>query len=177
MPDSKANLFFHPIRMQIIIALSNQQMTAKELAKTIADVPQTTLYRHINALVKGGILKVVAETQIRGTIERTYAMAGPPSLKPEDLRGMKKPDYEQAFIIYLSTLMNAAQRYFDSKQDDEEFNPLADGVDLSLAQFYLSDKEFRAMNQKILETMLANAKNQPSVERKRRLFTYLFIPQ
>ncbi len=177
MPNSKANLILHPIRLQIITAISTQEMTAKELAKVIVDVPQTTLYRHINALVEGDILKVTGEVQIRGTFERTYAMARVPSLRAEDLRGMKKQDYEQAFIIYLSTLMNAARRYLDNKQDNEEINPIEDGVDLSLAQLLLSDEEFKEMNQQILDLLMAKANNLPSPNRKLRLFTYLFIPQ
>ncbi len=177
MASSKANLLLHPIRMQIITAISTQQMTAKELAALIPDVPQTTLYRHLNALVEGGVLKVVAETQIRGTVERTYAMAEYPSLKAEDLRGMTKQEYEKAFIIYLSTLMSAAQRYLDKKREDEEINPIEDGVDLSLGLLYLSEEEFRAINQQILDLLMTNVNNPPSPDRKRRMFTYLFIPQ
>jgi Fe2+ or Zn2+ uptake regulation protein len=36
-------------------------MTAKDLAQTMPDVPLTTLYRQINLLVEGGLLKVVEE--------------------------------------------------------------------------------------------------------------------
>jgi DNA-binding transcriptional ArsR family regulator len=177
MPSKKADLLLHPIRLQIITAISNQQMTARELGDAIPDVPQTTLYRHINALVDGGVLKIVGETQIRGTVERTYAVAALPSLKPEDLQGMTKQDYQQAFIVYLSTLMSAAQRYLDSKSEQETFNPLADGLDLSLGTLHLSDAEFQAMNKRILDVIMSVSGNQPSPKRKRRLFTYLFIPQ
>jgi DNA-binding transcriptional ArsR family regulator len=176
MPSSKADLLLHPIRLQIITAISNQQMSAKELARILADVPQTTLYRHINALVEGGILKVAGETQIRGTVERTYAVAALPSLKSEDLHGMKKRDYRQAFFVYLSTLMSAAQRYLDSKGEEEVFDPLADGLDLSLATLHLTDKEFQHLNQQILEVLMSAAGNQPASGRKPRTFTYLFIP-
>lgn len=177
MPSPKADLLLHPIRLQIITAISTQQMTAKELAGVVPDVPQTTLYRHINALVEGGLLKVVSETQIRGTVERTYALAVLPSLKPEDLQGMTKQDYQQAFLVYLSTLMSAAQRYLDSKSDEDPFNPLADGLDLSLGTLYLSDSEFQAMNKRILEIIMSASSNQPTPARKARIFTYLFIPQ
>jgi DNA-binding transcriptional ArsR family regulator len=177
MPSPKADLLLHPIRLQIVTAISTQQMTAKELAEAVPDVPQTTLYRHINALVEGGLLKVVSETQIRGTVERTYAVAVLPSLKPEDLQGMTKQDYQQAFLVYLSTLMSAAQRYLDSKSDEDAFNPLADGLDLSLGTLYLSDAEFRAMNKHILEVIMSASSNPPTPARKRRMFTYLFIPQ
>jgi len=176
MPSSKANLLLHPVRLQIVTAISNQQMSAKELARVITDVPQTTLYRHINALVEGGLLKVVSETQIRGTVERTYAVAAPPSLKPEDLRGMTKQDYQQAFLVYLSTLMGAARRYLDSRAEGEAFDPLADGLDLSLGTLQLSDEEFRALNGRILELVMSAAGNPPGPGRRPRTFTYLFIP-
>ena len=177
MPSKKADLLLHPIRLQIVTAISTQQMTAKELGEAIPDVPQTTLYRHINALVEGGLLKVVSETQIRGTVERTYAVAVLPSLKPEDLQGMTKQEYQQAFLVYLSTLMSAARHYLDSKGEEEVFNPLTDGLDLSLGTLYLSDAEFRTMNQRILEVIMSASGNQPTPARKRRMFTYLFIPQ
>lgn len=177
MPSKKATLLLHPIRLQIITAISTGQMTARELSQVIPGVPQTTLYRHINALVEGGLLKVVSETQIRGTVERTYAVAALPSLKPEDLQGMTKQDYQQAFLVYLSTLMSAAQRYLDSKSDEGTFNPIADGLDLSLGSLNLSEAEFQAMNKRILEVIMSASGNPPTPARKRRMFTYLFIPQ
>jgi len=176
MSKSKADLMFHPIRLRIITAISSQRMTAKDLAEILPDIPQTTLYRHINALVEGGILQITDETPVRGTVERTYALAELPSLRPEDLRGMRKRDYEQAFTVYLSTLMSAAQKYLESKGEDS-FDPLADGVELSLATLNLSDEEFRSVNQRILEILMPVANNQPGPGRKKRVFTYLFIPQ
>ncbi len=177
MSGTKADLLLHPIRLRIVTALSARQMTAKELAEAMPNVPQTTLYRHLNMLVKGKILRVAEETQIRGTIERTYALAVRPSLRSEDLRGMKKADYERVFLVYLSTLLGAAQRYLDSKGDDDVFDPIADGVELSLGQLLLSDKEYAAMNRQILDILMANADRPPAPNRKMRMFTYLSIPQ
>ena len=177
MPSLKTNLLLHPIRLQIVTALSNQQMTAKELAEIVPRVSLTTLYRHINALVDGGLLQIASETQVRGTVERTYTMAVRPSLNSEDLRGMKKQDYQQAFMIYLSSLMNIAQRYLDRKGEDEEFNPLADGMDLSLGTLNLSDREFQDLNRRIQDLIFSSADNPPGTGRKPRTFTYLFIPQ
>ncbi len=177
MPSPKADLVLHPIRLQIITALTGQHMTARELARIVPGVPPTTLYRHINLLVEGGLLQVVSETQVRGAVERTYALTNRPSLSADDLQGMKKKDYQQAFMVYLSSLMGAAQRYLDGKSDDEEFNALEDGMDLSLGALHLSDEEFQALNQGILELIQSAAGNPPGGERKPRLFTYLFIPQ
>jgi DNA-binding transcriptional ArsR family regulator len=49
-------------------------MTATELCKIISDVPRTTLYRHIGMLLDGGIVSVVSEKKIRGSVERTLAL-------------------------------------------------------------------------------------------------------
>lgn len=176
MPSPKADLMLHPIRMRIITAISNYRLTAKELAESLPDVPQTTLYRHINALAEGGLLKVVEENPIRGTIERVYALAAPPSLTPEDLQGMTKRDYEQAFTMILTTFMSDARRYLDSKPDDEEINLRADGVEFSKIQLYLSDEEYQAMNRQISDLMMAAAENKPAPGRRQRIFSYLFIP-
>ncbi len=176
MPTSKAELLLHPIRLQIVTALTDRQMTARELAKNIPGIPPTTLYRQINTLVEGGILKVVGETQIRGTIERRYALAELPSLSAEDLRGMKKEDYRQAFMVYLSSLMSAGERYLEGRGVGEEINPLADGMDLSLGKLHLSDEEFKEMNRRIMEIILAASNNPSGDKRKTYTFTYLFIP-
>lgn len=177
MPSPTAKLLLHPVRMQIVTVLANRQMTTGELSEIITDVPLTTLYRHINSLVEGGLLKVTSEVPVRGTVEKTYGLVAMPSLSKEDLQGMKKQDYQRAFMVYLSSLMSAAQRYLDGKGEQETFNPLEDGMDLSLGTLYLSDDEFHRMNQKILDIILSAAGNQPGNGREPRMFTYLFIPQ
>ena len=176
MPGSKVDLIFHPIRLDIISALSTQRMTAKEMAQIMPGVPLTTLYRHINLLVEGGLLEIVEEHPIRGTVERVYALAGPPSLRAEDLAGMKKKDYEQSFAIFVSSLLNDARYYLSTKPDDQEIDVLADGVEVTKLQLLLSEGEFRTLNAQIFEMIMSAAKNGPAPNRKRRVFSYVFIP-
>jgi DNA-binding transcriptional ArsR family regulator len=176
MPSPKAALILHPVRLQIITAMSTQRMTAGELSEIMPDIPQTTLYRHLNALLAGGIIKIVEENPVRGTVERVYALVAPPSITPEDLRGMSKQDYEHLATLALSSFMSDIRRYLERKPDDAYIDFLADGLDLNKVQLNLSDDEFRRMNQQIFTIMVAAAKNQPSPERKRRIFSYLFIP-
>ena len=172
---SKIELILHPVRLQIVTTMAAQHMTVLDISK-ILDIPHTTLYRHINALVEGGILNVVEETQKRGTVERLYALAAPPSLSAEDLKGMKKRDYEQVFTLFVTTLISDMQRYLDTKPGDEEFDVLADGTDISKVRLFLSDGELKQMNAAITDLMLAAIENQPDAERKPRIFSYQFIP-
>ena len=176
MPVSKVNLIFHPVRLDIISALSTQRMTAKEMAQIMPGVPLTTLYRHINLLVEGGLLEVVEEHPIRGTVERVYALAGPPSLRAEDLVGMTKKDYEQAFAIFLSSILSDAKNYLASKPDDQEIDLFADGVEVTKLQLLLSDEEFRKLDAQLLELILSAAKNEPAPGRRRRVLSLTMIP-
>lgn len=58
--------------LRIVQALVGDPMTPLQLRDRLGDVPQATLYRHINQLAGGGLLEVVGERRIRGGIERTY---------------------------------------------------------------------------------------------------------
>ena len=75
MQPAKPDLILHPIRMRIILALAQgRSLTAQELGAALPDVAQATLYRHLNRLLKGGVLAVVDERQVRGAVERIYAL-------------------------------------------------------------------------------------------------------
>lgn len=176
MPGSKVDLIFHPVRLDIISAISTQRMTAGDLAGIMPGIPLTTLYRHINLLVEGGVLKVVEEHPVRGTVERVYALAGPPSLHAEDLVGMTKKDYEQAFAIYLSSLLGDARNYLAAKPDDQAIDLFADGVEVTKLQLLLSDAEYRALDAQLLALILSAAKNEPAPDRQRRVLSLTIIP-
>jgi len=49
-------------------------------------------------------------------------------------------------------------------------------VTVSNRQVHLSQAEFESMNRKIMDLMLAATRKAPGPGRKRRVFTYLFIP-
>ena len=176
MPTSKADLFLNPIRLRIITTISTHRMTAKEIAQSMPDIPLTTLYRNINMLAAGGIIQVVEENPIRGTVERVYALAEMPSLTDEDLSGMSKADCEQAFTSYLSTLMSDARHYLDEKPDDAEIHLIQDGVVISKISLYLSPEENRSINERLQNIILEAAQNEATSNRKRHAFSYIMIP-
>jgi hypothetical protein len=176
MPGQKANLILHPIRFRIITAIAAYKMTTKEIADLMPEIPLTTLYRHINTLVEAGLMKVVEEKPIRGTIERTYALIAPPSLTADDLEGMTRQEAEQYFTMFLSSLMSDSQHYLDSKPENSSFNPIKDGVQISKVQLFLDEQEYQKMNIKVQEVLIEAVKNQPEPGRIRRMFSYLMIP-
>ena len=173
---SRADLLLHPVRLRIVTEISGQVATARQLRQALPDLPQTTLYRHLHALVRAGILQVVQEKPVRGTVERTYALSAPPSLTADDLRGMTKSEYQEAFAGFLGTFLADARRYLDSRPDDKPIDLVDDGVTVSKCQVHLSQAEFESMNRKIMDLMLAATRKAPGPGRTRRVFSYLFIP-
>ena len=176
MEKNLFELMVHPIRMRIVTAMSNDRVTAKDLAEALPDIPQTTLYRHINILVEGGLLEVVDEIPQRGTVERVLGFKVQPSLSPEDLRGLSKEQYKDTFTLIMFNLLNEALRTLENLPEGEEIDLLGSGFQFSECQLNLSDEEYQQMNQKILDIMVSAMGNKPSNERKRRVFAYMYIP-
>jgi len=66
----------NPAKSQLLQAINyHGQITAKELAQIVSQLPQATLYRYLNKMVRDGLIKVVAENQIRNVKEKVYGMA------------------------------------------------------------------------------------------------------
>lgn len=76
MADKLMDCITNPVRCKLLLEIySRGQATAKHLSDTYNDIPTATLYRHLKKMLTDGILKVVEETQVRGTVEKTYALA------------------------------------------------------------------------------------------------------
>ena len=76
MTDKIMECITNPAKCKLLLEIYSQgQATAKHLSDTFGDIPQATLYRNLKKMLNDGILKVVDETQIRGTVEKTYAPA------------------------------------------------------------------------------------------------------
>ena len=176
MPSTMNDLLLHPIRLRIVSAMTSGKTTAKDLAKALPDIPQTTLYRHIKVLVDGGLLQVVKEIPQRGTVERVFGFRVPPSLSPEDLKGLGKEEYQQTFSVILTTLLQEAINSLNNLPDDDEIDLLGEGYQFNQMHLNLTDDEYMELNNQILALMLEAGKKESSDKRKRRIFTYLFIP-
>src|SRR5215510_1859586 len=86
MPSPKAALITHPVRAQILMVLMGRTLTTQQIAALIPSVPRASLYRHIRLLVDAGILIVIDQIPIRGTLEKIYGVReGGGTLDPSDV--------------------------------------------------------------------------------------------
>lgn len=68
-------IVMNPARQRIFqYLLVNETGTVKEMRKALPDIPSASLYRHVKILLDNGILTVVEENRIRGTVESVYKL-------------------------------------------------------------------------------------------------------
>ncbi|RPJ49095.1 MAG: ArsR family transcriptional regulator [Chloroflexi bacterium] len=167
----------HPVRMRILMALTGSQgMTPLQLAEALNDVPQATLYRHINRLAKSGLLVVVDERPVRGTLEKVYAVnsAVPTHLGNEAFTSLSKEDHLRYFTAFAISLIDEFSRYVNHSP---KIDLAADGVGYHQLVLFMSDEELVAFAQAVNQALLPFLQNQPAPERKKRLFSTIMMPE
>ena len=136
---TSAELVLHPVRLRIVPAfLGTPSLTTGQLLERLPDVPTATLYRQVAVLVAGGLLEVVAERQVRGARERTYALrAENASLTPEDAAALPPEAHRRMFITFVAGLLGDFDRYL--ARDDVDLG--RDLVGYRQAGLNLTDEE------------------------------------
>jgi hypothetical protein len=72
--------------------------------------------------------------------------------------------------------LNDATRFIQNFPANQEIDLLAEGFDFNKIQLNLSEEEYHRLNQSIFDLVMDAAKNRPSLDRKRRILSYMFIP-
>jgi Helix-turn-helix domain len=169
-----ADLLLHPVRLRIVQAfLGDRALTTGALIAELADIPAASLYRHVARLVDAGVLAVVAERRVRGTLERTYVLRlSAASIGPDQLATMSTDDHRQAFTAFVAGLLGDFDRYLARGDIDLP----RDGVSYRIAGLWLDDAEFSELLlelARVLEPRLAKA---PRPGRKRRILGSVLLP-
>ena len=174
MPLAKADLILHPIRMRILAALAGRQQTAQQLARVLHDVPQATLYRHINLLAQHDILTIVEARQVRGTVEKVYSLdTDAARLGKEDARDVSNDDHLRYFTAFVISLLGDFSRYIEQQ---ENFDFVADCITYNKGVLHLSDAELQQVQEEVRAVLLPRLNNTPSPERRARIFALMLLP-
>lgn len=177
MASSRAEVIIHPVRIRILQHLAGgiegRKMTAQQIGSELPDVPIASLYRHLSKLVEADIIQVVSERQVRGAVERLYALPRRGALLNEtDVRQLSRQDHMRYFTIFVAGLLGDFARYLDR----DKIDLIADGAGYRQLGIYLSDEEMaevaRAVNA-ILGPLMANG---PGQGRRRWMLTTVLMP-
>ncbi|MFI8577608.1 helix-turn-helix domain-containing protein [Rossellomorea aquimaris] len=172
MTNLNTDLILHPIRMRIIQHLSKGAATVNELKEWMADVPQATLYRHLNRLTKSEIIYVIHERKIRGAVEKTYAMQEDnPYMSVEELGQLTGEEHLKLFMTFLSSVTGQARSYLLNHPD-----PAGDSFGYNQLDLYLTPDELKELNEGMNELLTKFKSNRPSKENDKISLIQMLIP-
>ena len=171
---TSADLLLHPVRLRIVQAfLGDRALTTSALKVELADVPPASLYRQVARLVDAGVLQVVAERRVRGTVERTYVLRlSAARMGPDELAKMSADDHRQAFMAFVAGLLGDADRYLARGDID----PVRDGASYRLGALWLDDAEYAEILRELARVLQPLAANPPAPGRKRRILATVLLP-
>ncbi|OLT24722.1 ArsR family transcriptional regulator [Actinomadura sp. CNU-125] len=171
---ANANLLLHPVRLRILQTLVGvDEMTTAQLRERLPDVSPATMYRHVATLTKAGILEVVRERPVRGTIERSYRVRQDEALVDEDARAaMTKDDHRQAFAVFSGAMMADFDRYIS--RDDAD--PPRENVVYRQGAVWVTDDEFTALVEEIEAAVARRTHRTPDDGRTRHLLSLVLLP-
>lgn len=163
----------HPLRMRILQTLLNgDHLTAQEIMKILDDIAVPTLYRHLNVLVEHNIIEIVQENQIRGTVEKVYALPSKHLLSKEEIKKAKPEDHMDYFTMFMTSLLSQFNQYITH----EDANISLDKVSYRQVQLQLSEQEIVDMFKIISDAMTRNLDNKANDNRRLYSISTILIP-
>ena len=169
-----AELLLHPVRLRILQALfDGDPLTTAQLRDRLPDIAAATMYRQVAVLAEAGVLEVVEERRVRGTVERSYRVRAEEGVVDAAARAtMTRDDHQRAFTTFAASLLADFDRYLAREAAD----PAADGVVYRQAAVWLTDEEFAEMVEEIQHAVVSRVGRAEDGGRTRRVVSLVVVP-
>ncbi len=129
-----SQVLLNPIRMRIVQHLATrEQATAGDLGSLMPDIARTTLYRHLNKLVKADVLTVISENRVRGAVEKVYSLNSSTLSSANTTENARRNAFS-----FLMQLYADFDRYFSGTEAD----PGKDKIFLNKTVLMMNDQEY-----------------------------------
>jgi hypothetical protein len=164
----------HPVRIRIVHAFAGARVrTTSDLQARLPDVPHTSLYRHVGLLATAGVLEVVDEQRVRGTVERSYRLNRQRATVDEDaVEGMPIEAHRRAFAAAMAALIAE----FGSYLDRGNAAPSRDLVGYRQIPVWLSPAELSALITGVQALLTRAISHKPTSQRRQYLLSPILFP-
>ena len=115
--QTRADLILHPVRVQIVAALSLREATPKQLAERLGEVAVSSLYRHLNLLLEGDIVEVAKREQVGSVEEKSYRLKASDEFTAADMASWTLQEYESYFTAAVLSIIGSMKRYMRLEPD------------------------------------------------------------
>lgn len=168
-----ARLLLHPDRLRIVEAfLGDRELTTADLRAELRDIAPASLYRHLTRLIDAGVLEIVAERKVRGTVERTYAKRSRLNVSRDEMAALTRDERRRTFLGYVANLLADIDRYLE--RDDIELR--RGGATFRIAALWLSDDELNELAAEFVELLQPYLDRPATPDRTRRILRTIVLP-
>jgi DNA-binding PadR family transcriptional regulator len=174
MEQNIMDCLINPIKIKLLLEIhSKGRLTAKQLSEIHGDIPQATLYRYLKRMTGDGVLKVVDENQIRGTIEKTYALAVDLNAGMREMLETNSGEaYMRMFMNFLFSFIKQFQEYCKKP----EINLIEDRSGFSVSPIYATDQEMDSSIREYAKIVEVLSNNPATTDRKLRTVGLIIAP-
>ena len=156
----RIELILHPVRLRILQTLLGEDLTTKEIAEQLPDVPASSIYRHLKLLLDGALVEVAEARLVHGIQEKVYHLAQSPHIGREEFAALPAADHFRYFTTYVLTLLQGFAAYLAAATDEDgRIDMGADYAGYTEASFFAADEELEELQAALnaaLQPLLAN---------------------
>ena len=142
------DLFKNQVRFKIALELIDRDegMSIMQLNKRLDDVPQATLYRHVNAMLQDSLLKVIGVQRAGKVEEKIYALnTSGYKIKEEDWTSATYDEKVNFVSLYFMYILQNYKNY----QETLSLTDSPDQATFSLVKLNLPDETFRTFESEL----------------------------
>ena len=145
--------------------------TTGELAAVLGDVPTSSLYRQLARLRDAGILRVSAERQARGAVERTYELASRQAgaLTAAEVAAAPVSQLRAALRNFMAAMFADTSAYLGSRA----FGRRRQRMGASLAVVDLSDDAYAGIQRELHATIARASERSAGAATAKKRYVYL----
>lgn len=151
---NKVDILMHPVRVkisQVLMRNKESGLSPREMLEMIKDVPQATLYRHIQVLLDAGIIRVLKEKKVRSVSEKYYTLNEDEArLSSEDWKKATLDEKINYFSYYQLSLLNQYKNYLTHLDNGDS----ADDSTFSLIELKHDDEKFKDFQTELNDLMM-----------------------
>ncbi|MFF5991403.1 helix-turn-helix domain-containing protein [Prauserella flavalba] len=157
-----ADLLLHPVRWRIVHHVMGREVTTTDLKRELPEVPSTTLYRHVAALIDAGYLTVVRERRVRGATERTVTFhQTTPGVGEDEAQAMTVEQHREAMLTMLAQVAGS----FDRLVERGELFSRNDQLNYRQVAIYVDQDDAAAIGERLLEVLEPYFEHAPGKDR------------
>lgn len=151
---NKADVLMHPVRMnmvQVLFRHKDEGLTPLEMVKILKDVPQATLYRHLQKLIDAHIIRVLKEKKVRAVSEKYYTINEDElTFDQIEWESHSTEDKLNYFAFYQILLKSRYEDYLNKTESKGD----AAHATFSISELQLGDDTFHQFQNELRELIL-----------------------